>query len=390
MPRFSRMFMACLLTLSLLLSPVMAARSANSGSSTNILAPGLKDGHKYRIAYCESEPYVNYAGTLYALIKGFGKLGWLDARGLPYAKGQSDTTAMWDYLTAHNSSPYIDFVKDGNYSLSTMPSANPENLIIRRLKEKGDIDLVICMGTKAGKILAQGKHKVPVAVFSTSNAVRAGIVKSASDSGCDNIWAHVDPARYQTQIEVFHDIFKFKKLGLVHEDSETGRILAAVDDVKKVARTEEFKIIGYGIKEPINDADQERYYHDLLKLHKKLAGEVDAMYLTMGQIEADRLPEMLAPFYEKDIPVFSQLGSEEVANGALLSVAQASYNQVGEYGAEVMIKLLRGMSARQLAQSFQSTPNIALNLDVAERIGYKPSFEILLAADEIYSVHNKK
>jgi hypothetical protein len=173
-------------------------------------------------------------------------------------------------------------------------------------------------------------------------------------------------------------------MGMVYEHSATGRIYAALADAEQVARQDGFQIQGYGIEEPRDKSDQERYYQDLLNLHKKLAQEVDAMYLTMAPIEPERLPELLAPFYQKGIPVFSQLGSEEVAHGALMSIAQASYNQVGEYGAEVIIKLLNGISARRIPQEFQSTPNIALNLEVAKLIKYRPQFDILLAADEIY------
>jgi len=63
-------------------------------------------------------------------------------------------------------------------------------------------------------------------VFSTSNAVQVGIVNSNDYSGRDQVWAHMDPDRYRQQIEVFHDIFAFKKLGMVYEDSVSGRALA--------------------------------------------------------------------------------------------------------------------------------------------------------------------
>jgi len=87
--------------------------------------------------------------------------------------------------------------------------------------------------------------------------------------------------------------------------------------------------------------------------------------------------------------VFSQLGTEEVMAGALISVARADFSGVGEFGANNMIKILKGTSPRKLSQVFENIPHIALNLEVARKIGYKPPFEILLVADEIYQVISK-
>ncbi|MGE5372913.1 MAG: ABC transporter substrate binding protein [Solirubrobacterales bacterium] len=360
--------------------PVLAAKKENP-----LLPHAKPGGMKYRIGYCETEPFVNYSGTLYALIRGLEKYGWVKTLdGMPYTEGQSETAAMWDYLATHDVSPYIQFVPDAHYSLSTLePTAGDR--ITNRLANQKDIDLMIVMGTKAGKTLATDKHKTPVMVFSTSNAVLAGIVKDINVSGNDHIWAHTDPERYQRQIIVFHDIFQFKRLGLVYENNEAGKIYAAVDDAKVVAREQGFKLVTEPVEPLASEADRERYYRDMLALHQTLANQVDAYYLTMSMIEPDHLPGLLQPFYDKKIPVFSQLGSEEVTAGALMSVARADFSDVGEFGAEGMIKMLNGVSAQKIPQLLQSTPNIALSLEVAKKIGYQPSFEILLAADEIYT-----
>lgn len=347
------------------------------------LAPHDNNGHKFRIGYCETEPWVNYSGTFYALIIGLQKLGWVNnIEGLTYVNGQLDTSEMWQWMAAHDVSPYLEFVADAHYTLSLM-EGQPEETVIKRLQNQ-DIDLIIAMGTRAGKALANDRHRVPLAVFSTSNAVSSGIIKAENDSGNDHIWAHMDPRVYQRQINVFHDIFGFKKMGLVYEDSAMGRVFAALEDAQRVGEEQGFEVLAYPIKEPANPDDRERYYTDLLNIHQQMAGQVDAMYLTMAPIESQRLLEMLAPFYDRKIPVFSQLGTEEVKSGALLSVARADFDGVGQFGAESIIGLLNGTSARQLPQVFENVPHIALNLEIARRIDFKPPFEILLVADEIF------
>lgn len=41
------------------------------------------------------------------------------------------------------------------------------------------------------------------------------------------------------------------------------------------------------------------------------------------------------------------------------------------------------MLAGSIPQIYENSPNIVINLDVAKQIGYKPSFELLLGADEV-------
>ena len=47
-------------------------------------------------------------------------------------------------------------------------------------------------------------------------------------------------------------------------------------------------------------------------------------------------------------------------------------------------KILNGAKPRDLGQIFEVPPKIAINLKVAQRIGYKPTLDVLNSADEIY------
>ncbi|MCX6090416.1 MAG: hypothetical protein NTX88_08655 [Candidatus Atribacteria bacterium] len=194
----------------------------------------------------------------------------------------------------------------------------------------------------------------------------------------------MDPDRFRRQVEVFFDLFHFQKMGMVYEDSTVGRTYAAVTDVEAVAKERGFWVVRRLVDEPKSPDDRERYYQEVLKAHRELALEVDAMFLTVASLDVTWLPELLAPFYEKKIPVFSQLGTEEVKNGALLSVSHSDFREMGRFGAETMVRVLRGTPPEDLEQVFVDTPHIALNFDVADQIGYKIPFDILLVADEIF------
>lgn len=339
---------------------------------------------KFRIGYVESDPFLDFAGTLNGIITGLEQLGWInDTTTLPYTPGQEDSKIIWNWLQNDHVSDYLDFVDDAYYNLRFMSEEEICNML-QRMKEGNDLDLVIVMGTRAGVIMSSIEHNTPFMVFSATDAVGAGIVKSAEDSGYDHIWAHMDPDHTKRQIRVFHDIFQFETMGIVYEDSPSGRSLVALNDILEVANERGIKVVERHVVAPKNELDYERYYHDLLMNHQQLAQEVDAMYLTYGDWEMEYLPKLIEPFIQERIPVFSQTGAEEVEKGVLISVSRADFDSWGKFGAENIVKALKGTSMKELPQILENTSGIALNLDTAKKIDYKIPFDILLVADEIY------
>lgn len=381
-----RGFIAKSLLLAVLL--IFCAAAVAGASDKHLPAsPHTKNGKKWRIGYCESTRFVNYAEHLYALVKGLTALGWLHGTDrIPYQPGQEDTRAMWDWLATHDLGPHLTFAADAYYSYDGTNQTSQKRKtdeIIRRLNQKKDIDLMIVMGTVAGKLVANDRHRVPVMVFSTSNAVAAGIVESVEKSGRNHVWAHMYPNRFKRQLEVFHDTFAFKRLGMVYEDSPAGRALAALSDAEALARERNFSISRSHVND--NQKDRDRFFSEMLAAHRKLAGEVDAVYMTIypGSRKFEMLPALMEPFYEKKIPVFTQLKGE-VQYGALMSVADADFMGIGLFGAEAITSALKGGALHTLPQRYESTPYIVLNLEVAQKIGYRPPFDILLVADRIY------
>lgn len=369
----------------ILLFLIMQTNTIAIPDSRDVLntSPTSNNGIKWRIGYCESEPFFNFSGTLYGLIFGLKEMGWIsvDLEAIPYEAGQEDSLVMWNWLAGQDTGPYIEFVKDAFYSLHR---PGDEEAVLKRLSEKKDLDLMIVMGTHAGRSLANDNHQTPIMVFSTTNAVTSKIIESSDDSGKDHVWAHIDADRYKRQIEVFHDIFQFKKLGVVYEDSEVGRVYAALEDLEELSNILGFEIITYTVDEARDEEDKERYHREVLEAHKYLANKVDAMYLTAGTRDLEKIKLLMEPFYEAGVPVFSQLGANEVQHGALLSLYRADFNGIGRFGADNITKVLKGAKPRELSQIYGDTPSIVLNFKVAERIGYKIPFEILLSADEIY------
>lgn len=370
---------------------IAAAAAAGDPSIAPRTGPG---GRKFRIGYCETKTFVNFASHVNTLIRGIQAIGWIKGvDDMPYVKGQIDTTEMWKYVSSRDLGPYLEFVPDAYYTFEGIKGDDAKKLadaIFDRLNNKKDIDLMIVEGTDAAKYLVNDKHKTPMLVFTTADIVKSGVMKSNEDSGRDHIWGHVDPLRYPRQVQIFHDIFKFKRLGVPYEDSTFGRSGSAIEAVEAVAKERGFEVVRALVKQP-DLKDMEGFYAQLLAAHKELAKKVDALYfgLFIG-LEVERLAEMLAPFTERNIPVFAQQGSEYVKYGALISVGRADFKGIGLFGASTIARVLNGATPRKLPQTYENSPNIALNLEVARKIGYKPTFDIFLVCDDVFQKVEEK
>jgi len=363
---------------------------ANSlGMSVAMSAPALDkpapkpDGGKWRLAYCESETFSNYTATLAGMAKGLAEMGWIsDPDVIDSIAAATSSREIWHALAQKEVSPYLEFVGDAFYNLKE--SEGIDGQIIERLSRRRDIDLIVVMGTRAGLALANDRHTVNTLVFGASNAMRSGIVKAEDDSGLDHVWAHTDLQRFERQLRVMYDIVSFKKLGMVYENSEVAKVYSAVSETEKLAREKGFEIVRYYVDEPVDAQEYPRYYQQVGEAYGQLAGEVDAMYVTVASLDPQRLPGLLEPFYQKKIPVFSQLGEIEVEHGALLTVSVMDEANLGRFGARTVAECLQGAKPRSLTQSFQSAPKLILNLEVLRKTGFKIPYKLMMVVDKVY------
>lgn len=347
--------------------------------------PVTNNGKKWRIGYYEGGEYIDYQKVLQETAKGLMRLGWIETTQIPVQSGEK-TDALWHWLGEVVKSDYIEFVSDAHYSANWDDKLRKSvvDQIIERVNGKQDIDLMIAMGTWAGKDLANNRHQTPTMVLSASDPLSAGIIKSVEDSGFEHIHATADPSRFERQVQVFHEIVKFRRLGIAYEDTVNGRSYAAIDAINKLTKTRNFEVVRCFTKSDISDTTEAE--QSVIECFDKLAEKADAIYVTQqGGINSHSIPQLVKLAQEKSIPTFSQSGSEEVKYGFLASLSQAGFRYVGEFHAETFAKIFNGAKPNQLDQHFQEPPKIAINLKTAEIIGFDPPVVLLGAADEVFT-----
>lgn len=362
-----------------------AAAPANVAEGWPVAPRAADGGAPWRLGYLEGGQYEDYETITRATVRGLMALGWIVPAPLPDEPG-AEPGALWRWMAENLESDYIAFVADAYYTAGNFDSAvrpRTRAALLDRLRHRGDLDLILAMGTWAGQDLRVAGLGVPVVVGSTSDPVAAGIIDSPDDSGMDHLHAKVEPDRYQLQVALFHDIIGFARLGIVHADTPEGRTYGGVDAVEEVAAERGFEVLR--CHAPYAGLAQEEVEARAIACHEWLAPQVDAIYVTVHRgVTAASLGPIMAAVNAHGLPTFSMLGSGQVRRGVLMSIAQADFADVGVFHAETIARILNGASPRALVQRWAAPPKIALNLVAAERIGFDPPVDLLLASDEIY------
>ena len=338
----------------------------------------------WRVLYVEGGPFSNYQNTLAYTARGLEKLGLIDNGQVAIPENSESSLEMWEWL-AENARGRIRFMRDGHYSAEWDSNARPllKEAIIERIRNRKDVDMVIAMGTWSGLDMTQEELGVPVFSMSVTDAVAAGIVASIEDSGKDNVHAQLEPGRFRRQLSMFHEIFKFKRLGIPFEDTPEGRNTAAMDELEKTAGELGIELVLASA--PLDLPNVEEAYLNLKGCVDRLLEQgIDALYLTYTSTPTHRIPSLLQPVSAAGIPSFAQAGPQLVEYGVLMSLAQASFADIGAFEAEAIAAVVGGKKAREVNQVFEPELGLAINLKTAVAVGWNPPLEILAAVDEIY------
>ena len=347
--------------------------------------PGLNDGMRWRVAYYEGGPWVDYQGELLALVDGLAELGWVDPVKWPEMNSPDDAAFLWDWISENVDSDYIEFVRDAFWSAGWDSEFRVRNQAeaSHRLSTVGDIDLMLALGTWAGLDLANDQHSVPTLVMSTNNPIQAGIIESAEDSGFDHVHARTDPERFVRQITVFHNMLGFEKLGIIYDDTPEGRTYAVLDDAELVAAQMGFELVT--CVAPDTDVSLEEAINGAMACLERIAPEIDAFLVTSHlALTAEHLPGVLYSLFEHNVPTWALEGPDLVKRGALMAIQRASYEAIGKWQAENVDRILNGTLPRDLNQVFEEPKSIALNREVARLIGFEIPPGLLAVADVVY------
>ncbi len=349
--------------------------------------PPLKLSKKISIGYFEGGPWIDYSKIFKSMISRFMELGWLEKAEIPTNSDDQDSRVLWNWLAAEVKSNYLKFRKDAYYSDGWDKEKSKINRLelLNRLNTTGEIDIMIAMGTLAGKALATNEHSVPTVVCSATDPLQAGIIKSIDDSGYDHVTSRVDPTRYKRQVEAFHDMINFKRLGMAFVDTVVGKSYAGLNDALAVAKLRNFDIVECHTIDDIPDT--KRCSDSVIRCARELAPKIDAFYMTIHNGYKEALHLVLEAMNQYRIPIFAQQDMDMVRQGVLMSVDDKSYIRTeGFFYSDNIARIINGAKPRDLNQLHEEPVTIIFNKEAAKIIDLDDNTYKLLSniADEVY------
>lgn len=358
-----------------------------------ILPHAKEDGSPYQICYVDIDPYPASGEMLYFFVKELYDTGWISLtkeksfEDLPFDPQNTDAGKLIDYLAEEGTGDYVSFSKKQNFYIAVDDIKDVKKAISHGV-QKGDIDLILCLGTSPGELVIQemGVTEVPVMVYFSVDPVASGLSETQEYSGKENVWCHTSSEVYLNQMKFYYDAYPFTNIGMVYYDESVAAMGMYRDAAKKLG----VKITERQIPTLTSSdkAEVEQYYEMLKGTYEDMIKQdgIDAFLLNTDMIKDEkRIKPLLSLFYDADIPVFVQNGEFYVREGALMMMTASDAATQAPFAVDAFSQILGGVPPKDVYQKFVPSPFISLNLDSAEEIGYTVPEEILRSAEKIYS-----
>lgn len=372
---------------------LVTAGSSRICVATQAQAESLTDTKDIiRIGFAESEEYGFFAQFLLCMARKMADEGSIRADFLEKYKDtnfeesfkEGDTLTLWkDICDANVEGARYQFTREAFFDMSKMKESEYGTMANRQ-----DVDLTFAMGTGPGVYLVEHEKKNKFMSVYAADPVASGIIKSETERITPGSYAMVDYTPYQRQLEAGFKFLHFKKLGVVYEDSEEGYLIAAIPDVEKKAKELGFTTVYEHVKEPVDKADEERYYKDLKAAWHSLVDQgIDCLYITSWPVDyGSKLRELLDDaIIPAGVMTLAQDDFIPLEYGALFGVTLGNTDEVAVHIFDELERYLKeGVPFDELDMNCESTPEIGVNYSTAEKINFEVSFENLQMVDKVF------
>lgn len=299
-------------------------------------------------------------------------------------KFKHDQIGAFAQLSKQSKGGCVEFVEDGFYD-GQWDSAlidKKEQELKQRIKTKNDVDMIWALGTIAGLRFADSSLKKNVLVMAAITPSASGIVGDVEYSDKPYVFVLREKDRHYAELNMFYDIFKFKRLGVILDPRPEYREGQAYKILRQVTKERGFTLI-----ECYGDlfSDRQIARKEFARCCSELSTTSDAVYVTSSLgIDEQNMYTQIKPLLDAHLPTFSQYGSEEVEQGVLLSLAETELDGAGRFMANVIGHIIDGQKPEEISQLYFIPLLLALNLQTAKLIEWKPEFSVLIALDRVF------
>ncbi len=371
----------------------LAAQSSRKFNSDNNDPAYVTDpskcpqGKRWRIAVNQSGPFIDFRKVFRGMVLALTEDGlvrkYAPLRNINF---KLDDPGRFDALATATKGGCIEFVPGtfSNYNWDRKGVLS-DKLRIKRMIDNGEIDMIWTFGTISGLYFADSGLGVPVLVIDSTSPEGAGIIGPGDYSNKPNVHVQKDLTRYSAEVVLFHNLLKFKRMGILVDSNEDNQSGQDIFEIRALAKTMGFELVPcYG---DIMGRVPAQADVDFKRCLAMLSEEnIDALFLTLVYRPEEPLFPYIKPFIDRGIPVYSQYGEQDVRGGALLSLSESDLTHAAIFQANVVRQIIiEGKKPEEISQHFHAPLSISFNMQTARLIEWQPSFEALLAIDNVYS-----
>ena len=362
------------------------------GQSEGQTGAGQIGAEVIRFGYAEVEEYGSFTQLLLDIAREFAEEGSLNQAFLEKYKDKDfeavfrngDTLKLWnDICDAQVEGARYQFSREAFFNMDTMAESD-----YPQMANRDDVDIMFAMGTAPGVYLFENETKNKFMSLYAADPIASGIVKSTTERYKDNTYALMDYTPFLRQLEGGYKFLQFKRLGVVCEESEIGRLQAAVPDIELKAHELGFETVYEFVDEPVDEADEERYYREMKQAYRDLIDRgIDCLYITISSIDYESMMQELLDdaIIPNHIKTLAQDDLTPLAYGALFGVTISNSEEVAAHLVEQIRSYAEeGVPFDELEMVYESTPKIGINFTTAKRIGFEIGFKDLQMVDKVY------
>ena len=231
------------------------------------------------------------------------------------------------------------------------------------------LDLILAIATPAAQAVANVIKDVPVLVTAVTDPAAAGIAESNEAPG-RNVSGTSDLNPVQEQFALLKQLVPdAKRVAIMYASNEANSV------VQGDLATKEAEALGLESEHVTASSSNE-----LQQVVQSVLGKFDAIYVPTDNLFAANMTLVGLTAAEAKMPIIA--GEENMMRNGGLATVSLDYYRLGEQTAAMAKRILiDGAKPAEMPIEYQTDPQLVLNLDYAERIGFTFPEELLAKAE---------
>lgn len=225
--------------------------------------------------------------------------------------------------------------------------------------------LIYSFGTTVTKQLKQRITDLPIVFNIVSRPVKANIIDSWDNSGCNVVGAS-NAVPMASAFRTLNKVLTIGRLGFIYNPREDNSRIQR-DEVKKLEKEFGYKMVDL----PITSCQSIP-----LVIQKAVSSRVDAVLLPSDSLVKARADQIIPPLNAFKIPTIVSIPGMVTENAAFVGLGP-DYFQLGTLAAEKALAILNGKKPSELPSCPLDRLHMTVNLSTAKQIGVTIPIQLL-------------